>query len=61
MPTSEQLNDLRKRVLAGEQYTETELAQAIRALIADRASAFDAPAKKTGKSKSTSVNLDELL
>lgn len=61
MLTAEQLNDLRKRVLANEQYTEVELAQAVKELIYDRASAFEAPAKKSAKSKATPVNLDDLI
>lgn len=61
MLTSDQLNDLRKRVLAKESYTQEELAQAVKQLIVDRIDAFEAPKKASPKSKSTSVNLDDLI
>lgn len=61
MPLSpDQLNDLRKRVLADEPYTYDELAAAVKQQIADRISAFEAPSKTT-KSKAKPVNLDDLI
>jgi hypothetical protein len=59
MLTPDKLNDLRKRVLANEPYTYQELAEAVKALISDRLSSFEKPAKS--KSKATPVNLDDLI
>jgi len=61
MLTAEQLNDLRKRVLANEPYTYEELAAAVKQQIADRLSAFEVVPKAKGKAKSTPVNLDDLI
>lgn len=58
--THEQLNDLRRRVLEGATYTVEELAQAIRALVADRL-AMAQPKETKAKSKQSQVNLDDLL
>lgn len=58
--THEQLNDLRRRVLEGATYTPEELAQAIRALVADRL-AMAQPKEPKAKSKQSQVNLDDLL
>lgn len=58
MPTSDKINDLRKRVLANEPYDLAEFTEAVRQLIADRLSSFEAP-KPKGKSKP--VNLDDLI
>lgn len=59
MPLSpEQLNDLRKRVLANEPFTYEELAEAVKKQIAERLSSFEAP-KPKGKAKP--VNLDDLI
>jgi hypothetical protein len=55
----EELNDLRKRVLAGEGFTYEELSQAVKQMIADRLSNFEKPTK--AKAKSTPVNLDDLI
>lgn len=60
MLTSDQLNDLRKRVLANEPYTREELAQAVKELISERISAFERPSKSTAK-KPTPINLDDLI
>lgn len=60
MPLSaDQINDLRKRVLANEPFTYDELAAAVKQAIADRLSSFEAPAKPKGKAKP--VNLDDLI
>ena len=58
MLNPEQLNDLRKRVLADEPYTHDELAAAVKHLIADRLASFEAP---KAKSKAKPVNLDDLI
>ncbi len=59
MLDSTQLNDLRKRVLANEPYTNEELAAAVKQLIADRLASFEAPTKS--KSKAKAVSLDDLV
>lgn len=62
MLNPDKLNDLRKRVLAGEEYTDEELAFHVQQLIADRVNAFqEANKKKAPKGKSTPVDLNDLL
>ena len=58
MLSPEKLNDLRKRVLANEEYSQEELAQAIKQEIAARLSSFEAP---KAKSKAKPVDLDDLI
>lgn len=57
------LNDLRQRVLAGEDFTlpekKAELRAAVQSLISERAAAQEKPAKATKSSKA--INLDDLL
>lgn len=57
---ADQLNDLRKRILANEPYTQEECAAAVRQLIAERLSSFDAK-PKASKSKATPISLDDLI
>lgn len=60
--TPDQLNDLRKRVLAKEHYTQEELTAAVREQIAERLSAFESPSKKSSKkTTSTKVDLSDLI
>jgi len=61
----EQLNDLRKRVLAGDTPSTEELAAGIRAIRQGRASAMAAKAAKPSKKKATGeaavAELDDIL
>lgn len=59
--TAERLNDLRRRYLAGEEWTRDELKSAIHTMIGNRLDAVrDAGATKT-KTKAAPVSLDDLL
>lgn len=59
--TAEQLNDLRRRYLAGEEWTRDELKIAIHTMIGNRLNAVrDAGLPKT-KTKAAPVSLDDLL
>jgi len=60
MATAEALNDLRKRILAGEEPPREELRDAIKSLTGERIAAHEATAKKT-KAPSVKVDLDDLL
>ncbi len=60
--TAEQLNDLRRRYLAGEPWTREELKSAIHTMIGDRISEVqNAGAKATKKTKAAPISLDDLL
>ena len=61
MPSVEQLNDLRRRILDGEEPSRDELRAAITTLVGERLEAHKAVSKKTSRSKSTPVELDDLL
>lgn len=60
MLDADKINDLRKRVLNNEPWTYDELAAAVKQVIAERISAFEAPSKTT-KAKPKPVNLDDLI
>ena len=60
MPTADQLNDLRGRILAGEEPSRDELRTAIEALVGERLKAHEAQPKPK-KAPSKPVNLDDLL
>ncbi len=62
MPTAEQLNDLRRKILAGEEPSRDELRAAITALTGERiaAHAQEKPAK-AAKAPAVKVDLDDLL
>lgn len=56
------LNDLRRRILAGEEYTDEELAEAIafrRHILREERRAAETP--KTRRKKETLPNFDDLL
>jgi hypothetical protein len=55
------LNDLRAKVLAGEDIPESELTEAVRSLIQARLGFLQTEKKKPVKGKSTPVDLDDLL
>ncbi len=60
--TAEQLNDLRRRYLAGEEWTREELSSAIHTMIGDRLNEVqNAGAAKTKKTKAAPVSLDDML
>lgn len=60
MPNVDQLNDLRRRILADEEVSRDELRSALTALVGERLEAASTTTKKA--SKSTPVaNLDDLL
>ena len=61
--TIEKVRDLRKRVLAGEDYTEDELREAIQALSGDRLAQLEKSANKKprGKVAAKPVDLGDLL
>ena len=63
MPTPEQLNDLRRRVLNNEPFTEEEYTAAVKQMVAARVQEIAAPTPKT-KAKAVSkpvASLDDLL
>ena len=60
MPTADQLNDLRRRILDGEEPSRDELRAAITALVGERLEAH-ASVKPKAKAKSTPIALDDLL
>ncbi len=60
--TAEQLNDLRRRYLAGEPWTRDELKSAIHTMIGDRINEVqNASVKTTKKTKAAPISLDDLL
>ncbi len=60
--TAEQLNDLRRRYLAGEPWTREELKSAIHTMIGDRINEVqNANTKTTKKTKAAPVSLDDML
>jgi len=62
MATADQLNDLRSRILAGEEPEREELRAAIKSLTGDRIAAQEATAKKGAKrAPAVKVDLDDLL
>lgn len=61
MPTADQLNDLRRRILAGEEPPREELRAAITALTGERIAAHASEKPKTKKTPSVKVDLDDLL
>lgn len=63
MPNADQLNDLRKRILEGEEPDRDELRAAINALVGERLAAAEETQKKTAsrKAPAVKVSLDDLL
>ena len=61
MPTADQLNDLRRRILAGEEPSRDELRSAIQTLTGERIAAHAAEKPKTKKAPAIKVDLDDLL
>lgn len=59
MTSVDKLNDLRRRILDGEEPSRDELRSGIQALIGERLEAHKTTSKT--KAKSTPVSLDELL
>lgn len=59
--TTEQLQDMRKRVLNGEPYTKEEFAQAIRAMVGERIALSTKPTNKAKSTKQPVTSLDDLL
>jgi len=60
MPTADQLNDLRRKILADEEVTQDELRAAITALTEERIAAHKADQPKP-KTPSVTVDLGDLL
>jgi hypothetical protein len=61
MPTAEQLNDLRRKILAGEEPSREELRSAIEALTGERIKAHAEEKPKGKKAPSVAVDLGDLL
>lgn len=61
MPTADQLNDLRRRILAGEEPSREELRTAITALTGERIAAHAEEKPKGRKAPAVKVDLDDLL
>jgi len=61
MPTAEQLNDLRRRILAGDEPSRDELRSAITALTGERIQAHADEKPKTKRAPAVKVDLDDLL
>ena len=61
MPTADQLNDLRRRILAGEEPSRDELRAAITALTGERIKAHEAEKPKGKAVPTVAVDLDDLL
>ncbi|KKL89990.1 hypothetical protein LCGC14_1909210 [marine sediment metagenome] len=61
MPTADQLNDLRRKILADEDVSQDELRSAIETLTGERIAAHAAANKKATKTPSVKVDLDDLL
>ena len=58
----DQANDLRRRILAGEEPTEDEMKLVVDALIADRSAIVDAAGTpKVSKKNQPKINLDDLM
>ncbi len=60
MPTAEQLNDLRRRILAGEEVSRDELRESIQALTGERIKAHESEKPKS-RAPAVKVDLDDLL
>ncbi len=60
MPSVDQLNDLRRRILAGEEPDRDELRSAIQTLVGERLEAH-AATPKTKRAPAKKVDLDDLL
>jgi len=61
MPTADQLNDLRRRILADEEVSREELRAAITSLTGERIAAHASEPKKKTKAPAVKVDLDDLL
>jgi len=63
MPTAQSLNDLRKRILEGEEPSRDELRSSIQALVGERLAAAEETQKKAVKKRAPAVkvDLDDLL
>jgi hypothetical protein len=60
MPTADQLNDLRRKILAGEEVSQDELRASITSLVGERIEAHKADQPKA-KTPSVKVDLTDLL
>lgn len=61
MTTADQLNDLRRRILAGEEPSREELRSAIQSLTAERIKAHTEEKPKGKKAPSVTIDLGDLL
>lgn len=61
MPTADQLNDLRRKILAGEEVPRDELRSAIETLTGERIKAHAEEKPKGKKQPSVKVDLTDLL
>ncbi len=61
MPTAEVVNDLVRRIRAGEKPEASELSAAIKEMIADRIANAEVPKKKSKSTKVEPGLLDDLL
>lgn len=61
MPTADQLNDLRRKILANEDVSRDELRSAIETLTGERIAAHEKDNKKSVKAPAVKVDLDDLL
>ncbi|KKK71734.1 hypothetical protein LCGC14_2910940 [marine sediment metagenome] len=61
MPTADQLNDLRRKILANEDVSRDELRSAIETLTGERIAAHAAEKPKGPKTPAVKVDLDDLL
>lgn len=61
MPTADQLNDLRRKILANEEVSRDELRSAIETLTGERIAAHEADNKKSTRTPAVKVDLDDLL
>lgn len=61
MPSVDKLNDMRRRILDGEEVSRDELRSGIAALVGERIEAHTRAPAKTTRAKSKPVALDDLL
>lgn len=59
--TADKLQDIRKRILAGEPYTDIELREAIQLITGDRMTQLEKATTKTKKIPAQKVDLSDLL
>ena len=59
--TAEKIQDLRRRVISGQDFTKEELRQSVHTLMGERIAQAQAVATASRKRPSRSVNLDDLM